>query len=116
MLDPSFQTMTVETRFVDEHTKDCIIIYLCIYLPNTLMSSVCQEKDDVYEELPLFELEKIYCTEEQRQWLKEKIVDRPILRETFMVSGRIALYMFRDFRPDWQRAPPGDNRSFLAGL
>ena len=55
------------------------------------MNSVCQEKDDVYEELPLFELEKIYCTEEQKVWLKEKIVDRLVLREVFIVSGRIAL-------------------------
>ncbi|CAE7255958.1 unnamed protein product, partial [Symbiodinium sp. CCMP2456] len=54
MLDPSFQSMTVEAKFIEEHSKG---------------------KEGVYEELPLFELEKIYCTEEQAKWLQEKIVN-----------------------------------------
>lgn len=42
---------------------------------------MAKEKTKVnWEELPLDELEKIYSTEEQRKWLKEKVVDRQTLK------------------------------------
>lgn len=43
----------------------------------TMYVEMAKEKTKVnWEELPLDELEKIYSTEEQRKWLKEKVVDR----------------------------------------
>ena len=91
MLDPSFQSMTVEARFVEEHSKDCIYepnFFLC-HLKRTL--NFCQGKEGVYEELPLFELEKIYCTEEQAKWLQEKIVNCLVLRKQSIDPAGLAM-------------------------
>ncbi|CAE7277195.1 unnamed protein product [Symbiodinium sp. CCMP2592] len=58
ILDPSFQSMTVDARFLERHSKDCI------HGPSFFLGHLRT---------------KIYCTEEQRKWLKEKIVDCRIL-------------------------------------
>ena len=78
ILDPSFQSMSVEARLLEKHSKDCIH-GPSFFLSHNRTLNFRQDKEGVYEELPLFELEKIYCTEEQRKWLKEKIVDCRIL-------------------------------------
>ena len=56
MLDPSMQTCKISAQYLESNLK---------------------ETSGVYEELPLFMLEQIYITEEQKAWLKDCIVARP---------------------------------------
>ena len=56
MIDPSMQSCRVSAEYKDAHQKIGA---------------------GVYEELPLFALEKIYSSEEERVFLKEAIVGRP---------------------------------------
>ena len=56
MLDPSTQTCKIRSEYLETNLR---------------------ESSGVYEELPLFMLEQIYKTEEQKAWLKDCIVARP---------------------------------------
>ena len=55
MLDPSMQSCEVGAQFRDDHSRI---------------------NEGLFEELPLFALEKIYTSEEEKLFLKECIVGR----------------------------------------
>ena len=100
MLDPTFQSVTVDAQFVDQHEQDQNIEGLSIsriphyVIPQPSSKPISfhqffptraaflltdQEQEGIWEELPLCDLEKIYHSEEDSLWLKDCIVSRPRL-------------------------------------